>query len=285
MTEQPRPWDPLEHTNVLELEPYLRAPVETINGPISALELWARFDQSPIGRDMDTQPYRFSEQFGYDRHQMVEDLGYDIVPTDHQFMTGLYTALILEGEMRVRGKLPIHSQDVGMIVLTGLIHDTGESTHSDIEAEVGAVVGDIPFGLKTDADRVVEANVRHAIYKRFYSDLPPETLECIEAIIAHEDTTIFHDMYEAAHTLQTCDTGIKAYTVHNREFWAMFPGKELENFTYKNSTREPDVIGKLGKIHSKVSRNIGPLVVEYARQFAFADEFTKEYSQYLEIAA
>lgn len=223
---------------------------------------------------MDKQPYRFSQHFGYDPAQMIDDLGMDVQPRDHQMETGLYVGWILEAEERTFGALPMTSDEAGIVLFAALIHDMGETTHPDILAEVGAVVGDIPYGEKTDADRHVEANVRAALYHRLYPDVSPDVLERVEAIIAHKDDTILHDIFEAAHSLQAFRTAVRAGDRFAQEWWRLIDDPDT-------MTRDDATIALLGGLFETVATNMLPQGVYWGERFQFAQEFLSEYQDIL----
>lgn len=254
-------------------EPIISAPVNTMAGHVGADKLWARFFESPYGTQMDEQPYRFAHDFGYDRTAMVNDLGMDVLPRDHQLETGLYVTYLLEAELTTNGALPIEQNDIGVVVLAALLHDIGESTHPEIASEIN-VVGDIPFGRKTDQDRKNEAAVRAYLYKQLYPDIRPEVLDSIESIISHIDTSELHDIFEAAHCLQTVDTAIRAQVAFEREFEKLMAD-------HTKMTRDLDVLSKLGKLYSKVMRHQVPNLVKYAKKYEFVGQFVLAHANYV----
>jgi 5'-deoxynucleotidase YfbR-like HD superfamily hydrolase len=245
----------------------LAAPVELIDGSqASADELWCRAFTSPYGSYMDSQPLRFSHDFSYEPTKMITDLGMDVLPLEHQIGTGKFAAYIIDRE--ATGQQPFGDEEAGVIMFASLIHDMGESMHPDIQKQLGRVVGDIPYGRKSDDDRQAEAAVRHFIYRELYSDVPEATLATIESIIMHEPSRL-HDVFEAAHCLQALETGIcarqrfferwEAYLVNPRV-------DEAEEGRYR----------ALAALADAVLKNMIPHAEHWANTFAFAAEFLLE---------
>lgn len=57
---------------------------DTEGYPVPVADLAYRAHNSDFGQVMNDQPLRFSEDFGYDRAQMLKDLGPDVHPIGHQ---------------------------------------------------------------------------------------------------------------------------------------------------------------------------------------------------------
>lgn len=241
------------------------APIMLKSGEASVLELWERFDQSPYGLHMDSQPLRFAEHYGYDRTAMIADLGADVVPRYHQYETGLYVARLLSEERRQHSLLGLNDEQAALLAFTATIHDMGETTHPEIEAEVGGVVGDIPYDEKTEENRRIESAVRAALYRRLYADLPECTLQRVESIVSHQDKTLLHEVFEAAHTLQSYMTAVRAHITFEKGLAQML---EFAN------TDSPRVISEglesLGRLAIGVTGHMRPKVESYAGVFSFA---------------
>lgn len=178
--------------------------------PISVHELRERFFTSEYGEHMYGQALRFSQRYGYDRTLMRQDLGGDVCPVGHQYELTEHLQIILDGEQAAGSLFQLSEQEQAILAFTCSIHDIGECEHPDLITAGLTPVGDIPAGGKTDVDRANEAAVRTFFYDQFYSDIDPAIIERVEAIIAHKDTTILHELFEAAHELQTLDTIARA---------------------------------------------------------------------------
>ena len=248
----------------------LSSPVAMADGGTTGADLlWFRYWSSPYGEFMDKQPYRFAQHFGYEENLMIADLGIDVLPRDHQMETGLFVCWILDKEFEESGTYPIMLDDIGIVLFAAFIHDSGESLHPEIAEEVGAVVGDIPYGHKTDEDRRVEAAVRRALYSRLYPDVDTGILERVEGIISHKDTTSLHDLFEAAHSLQAFVTSMRAKSAHIKAL-----SGEI--------TRDLDTIVKLDQLHRTVAKNMAPHVKEWAKRLKFAAHIIELYSEVFE---
>jgi len=246
------------------------SPVPTTDGPQGADVLWQRFFSSPYAVYMDDQPYRFAQHFGFDRQAMVADIGMDVLPRDHQMQTGMFVAWILDREWEIHDRYPISPEDTGIVMLAAFIHDMGETMHPDIQEQVGAVVGDIAYGLKTDGDRAVEAAVRAAMYARLYPDVLPEAITKIEAIISHRDDSLLHDLFEAAHTAQAFNTAL--ITGIN---WADHWWRQLESDDH--AERDDHAMVQMARLFDAVLTNMIPEMRHWSAKFMFVKEFAEQH--------
>ncbi|HMI09720.1 MAG TPA: hypothetical protein VK497_04990 [Candidatus Saccharimonadales bacterium] len=241
-----------------ELEQYFASTVKSrMGGGIRVDTLFKRTATSPYGQHIRQQPLRFPRQ-EYDRETKLRHLGMDVDPLLHQLQLGVFLAQILETERITKGELPITEEEVGILMLAAMIHDMGEVTHETIEQEVGAVVGDIPFGNKTDADRDVEAQVRIALYLRLFPDVSIEVLQRVEKIISHGEESVLHDLFEAAHTFQSYNTATVA-------------DQTLE--------REPETIYRpqLEHLRDNVRDSSINELLKWAKKFTFINDFVDYY--------
>lgn len=202
----------IETLSLQSVETSTMLPLSLNDGSTATVhDLRERFFQSKYGLAMADQELRFTARYGYDRERMLQDLGNDVSPVGHQYDLPRYLDIIMLRE-RGDGSLfgAISDQELATLSLACAIHDIGESEHPNLLEHGITPVGDIPAGNKTNADRAAEKDVREFFYQEFYADVPPETIERIEAIISHHDETLLHDLYEAAHELQSLDTAIRA---------------------------------------------------------------------------
>lgn len=240
-------------------------PIMTSAGQVSVRSLWERFDQSEYGQHMDTQPPRFTKRYGYEPTAMMRDLGIDVHPRMHQFETAAYVSWLIAAEREAGTIFALNDDDAAVTVFADSIHDMGETTHPAIEAEVGKTVGDIPFGLKTPADRRTEAAVRHSLYRRLYSDVPTSTIERVEALIGHGEDSMAHDASMAAHMLQSYVTAVRARLAFERGM------AQLLDFANPETPREtPPAVESLGRLAAGVSANMATHVENHAKLYIFA---------------
>lgn len=184
----------------------------TDGSTVSAFSLAERFYDSEYGQAMRGQPLRYSTRYGYDESTMLSDLGHDLCPVGHQRELAFHLGTIIDKERQLQTLYGgINEYELGIVTLACLLHDMGESTHPDLIRAGYTCVGDIPMGLKTDTDRENETAIRRYFYKEFLGDVDDETIERIEAIISHRDTTHLHELFEAAHVAQTFETANYAY--------------------------------------------------------------------------
>lgn len=249
------------------LEDYFSATVPSVlGGNIRVDELFKRVARSPYGQHIQTQPLRFPrEVHHFDRNKKLELIGMDVDPLLHQFEAGLFTARILKHQQDTTGNLPLHhdgtpmvAAEVGISMLTPFVHDMGEVTEKSIEEKVGRVVGDIPFGKKTDQNREDEANVRIEVFSRVLPDVSPETLRRMETLIYHREDSVLHDLFEATHIVQSFNT---AYLAEKASRVEQDPIIQEKLLNIRNDIRND--------IHDKTT----DAILEYAGQFTYVKEF------------
>jgi hypothetical protein len=199
---------------------------------------------------------------------MVEDLGTDVLPLEHQMGTGEFAAYLIYREST--GQQRFTEEETALILFASLIHDMGETMHPDIRDEVGRVVGDIPYGRKTDDDRQAESAVRYALYRRLYPDVPPATIVVVEGIIMHEPSRL-HDVFEAAHCLQALDTGIRA-----RE--KMLESEPALSATAGTDETEERRYRTLAVLADDVLTSMISHCEHWAEKFVFAADFMNRYA-------
>jgi hypothetical protein len=244
--------------------PLMDIPLQLKDGSSdSVLNLAGRaFKSNEFGLHMNTQPYRFSERYGYEPERSLDELGADIHPVGHQYELGYHLANILEVDAE---RLGLTQNDIAIVMLAALIHDMGETTHPHVKTHCGNVVGDIAFGLKTDKDRLAEAGIREYLYNGLLADVPFSTKQRVEAIISHKDETILHDLFEAAHELQTYETTRRASAALNSdEGWRAATAEEpLEILTAEKAKR----ISGLNALSSLVLAECTPNLSRHAKTF------------------
>lgn len=220
------------HSRTERYHPLMSIGVRMRNGSFEAADaLAARAHDSAFGAYMrDDQPLRFAQNYAYaDRTTMLQDLGADLCPIGHQKELGWHIAQVIDKQRLYDPTFDLSDNDAAVVLFTGMIHDMGEMTHDEVLQATGAVVGDIPAGRKTPHDRMVEKNVRLFLYDRFYRDVDPAVIERAEAIIAHEDDSVLHDIFEAAHEAQTLETTLLARTISDEVGW--YDGHDLIRLT------------------------------------------------------
>lgn len=199
----------------------MHSPVRMKDGSyMSAADLAQRFYDSEIGLSMPDQPLRYTGNFGYDREDMRNDIGHDLCPIGHQMELVYHLGNILDAEDEASSLYSsISNERRGIVSFAVMTHDIGEAMHPSIEKAGLTVVGDIPAGKKTPADRRNETAVRMFLYETCFADVDDSVMDRIEAIIAHQDTSVLHELFEAAHQVQTIETSNFAYHALSREYW------------------------------------------------------------------
>lgn len=195
--------------------PLLDLPVTLIDGSsVSVGTLLDRYYTSPFATYMQTQQkLRFSTDYGYDPDAMLSDIGPDVCPVGHQKETVRHALTIIEREQADGSLLGVFDdEELATALLAFGIHDCGECEDPALylEPDIKRLVGDIPAGKKTSADREAEAAVRGVVYRTVFADVDPRIIGRVEEIIAHTDTTVYHDLFLASHEAQTLDTVVHA---------------------------------------------------------------------------
>jgi hypothetical protein len=257
------------------LEDYFSATVPSVFGDeIRVDELFKRMARSPYGQHIRTQPLRFAKpEHVFDREKKKELLEMDVDPLLHQFETGLFAARILKHQKDTTGEWPLHydgtpmtREEVGISILTPFGHDMGEVTEDSIKEAMEIlseelnkeirVVGDIPYGEKTEEDRENESHVRIEIFKRRLPDVAPEVLCRMEQLIYHGEESVLHDLFEAEHIVQNFNTAYLA---------------EKAAATEQN----PLIREKLMNIRNDVHDKVTDAILGYAGQFTYVKEFVE----------
>jgi len=224
-------------------------------------QIAAQFYGHEYGSYLAAQPPRFSTRYGYDHGRMLTDLGPDADPIGHQMLTAAYIGLVIGYERQRTGQLPVAKSDVALLRLAGHIHDMGESMHPWLKAKVGSVLGDIPFGLKTDEQRALESRVRQVEYAELFANLTDETIRRLEAIISHSETSTLHDIYELAHLCQAFDTAREAGKLAVRR----------ANETHETAPAEARILHNLSV---QVQARLWPQLRKFDGRFHFTEFYT-----------
>lgn len=175
------------------------------------------FAQSSWGVHQADQPPRYAGNFAYDAennyHQMREDLGDAVHPINHNVVAQHdYQGYLLLDQLMPGG----HDFSPFEIVGTRLavtMHDTGETTHPDLVALCGGVVGDVPSGEKTPAHRAIERAILTKVFEHFLprldDGLKGYALDTIvhDPAVKHEPP---HRLLEASHDSGEYQTGLWA---------------------------------------------------------------------------
>jgi hypothetical protein len=195
---------PLPFTEISErYDELMDAPVRLIDGTItSCLTLADRaYQHEYFGQQLKKQLPRFGFMFD-DTDRVIEYLGADADIVGHMYELAYHAAALL----RAHPEIILSDDERGLLMFTLLGHDMDEPMHEQIRHSCGGVTGDIPAGQKTDEDRFLQTKIRQFRDTLLYQDVPRSTLERVEQIVSHQDTTILGVIYRAAHELQSYET-------------------------------------------------------------------------------
>lgn len=241
---------------------FVDAEVAMTNGSRQrATDLGQRFIDSPYGHHMAGQPYRFPNH-SYDRQHMLADLGPDVDPLGHQIIVSSYIGWLIKAELdnpspssTSKDIAHITPEELGILRFVGLNHDNGEATHPALADRLGQTVGDIPFGQKTGQNHLIERRVRHEFYIELFPDVSRLALGRVEDIISHEDTTLLHSIYAAAHDLSGFDTGKRAERAAKRK---------LQQADSPETLAEASMLLELSIM---VAETMAPKILEWSKLF------------------
>jgi hypothetical protein len=173
-------------------------------------DLFDMYANSAIGIHHATQPPRWS-QYGVSDGALHSVIGLDAHPLSHMIDTHNLAVEVAARESVNMSHLQLTSRELAVLRTAMLLHDMGENTHPDFANTCG-VVGDIPFGLKTDEQRATEAAVRKIIWDNKYHFFLPEDFRAeAEAVINHTGNTRVVKTAQAAHTLGALEAAAQAY--------------------------------------------------------------------------
>lgn len=259
-------------------------PVRLTDGSVtSAGALLDRLYKSPYWDAMNGQAYRFPK-FEASRDTMPDDFGVDVLPIEHQLLTWFHAEHLLPDEP-TRWRLGISPGDFGTLKLALIMHDMGESTHDDVRAYILAKFGKEPpgdksVGEKTDEDRLIESEVRRFFYDELFPDVSPIVIARVEAILWHKDRTMLHEVFEAAHIIQTFETAMKA----GRRLGSLVASATnidvLQNVQFNERinqlARLYTIVGKFN-LRDRSSSKAEPSIRELAAIWPHAEDMLSEY--------
>jgi len=160
----------------------MEAEVRTSAGS-DKIRLWQRYADTFYGRDHAASPPRYSQRYGYDREQMLRDLGDDVHPVSHMLHTDLNILSPLIFFQNKFGKLKISPVLAENLHTTAQLHDIGECSHPLIEQVIGDLVGDVHYEDKNAEHEAKERLIRHYLYDQIFDDVPRRRLEAMDAIL------------------------------------------------------------------------------------------------------
>ncbi len=175
-------------------------------------ELFGRYATSDFGVHHATQPVRYAQKYGYDRTQMLADLGDDIHPLRHMTHTeeNIFRLLALH-QQTTPGAEPFTNLEVVGGRLGALLHDTGECELPELAEACGITpVGDVSFHDKTDDHEVSEAIIREYLFGMLYDDVPEEIIELAEDTIANKEGTLLRQGFNLSERIGYLMTSVQA---------------------------------------------------------------------------
>ena len=227
----------------------------------------AAWRTSDFGRYFRHQQLRYTARYDIPEIDALQLLGPDTCPQGHQDEFTRYVGLIVDAEERAGTALAIGESDKALLYFVAKFHDIGELTHPDLVENGLKPVGDIPFGLKTPEDRQEESRVRKFLFSQTpFEGIDPDFLARAEAIMAHDhetfsefgDTTAhLHEIYEAAHDIQSIDTALRA------------------RFAVEHADLSPELRQELKRLADKVTNDHSRRLVERSSYFAITPEILR----------
>ena len=180
-------------------------------------DVFERYAAHELGVFHADQELRYSKYYGYDRPAMLEDLGDDVHPVTH----GLYThndivQPLLSSLGRSNAEQPT-AEVVAITRIAALVHDFGECEHPELEATLGAVVGDVPHDSVTEEHKQVETTVLDHILTELYPEMNDELRNRVLDVVMRRDDEIGTRAFELAEYIGYYRTGLRAGMLAARE--------------------------------------------------------------------
>ncbi len=227
---------------------------------ISYEDLFARYVNSSYGLEHALSEPRYTNRYGYDRLQMLDDLGDDVHPVFHMRHTHDVPML---GIIKVQQQSPEVRKFKPAEIITGRLtayfHDMGECVHEELASVVDKTVGDKAWGTKTEDDEAREAAIRGYIYSKLYTDIPQELLVAVDSAIVEPEESYVGQAFAVAERVGYYLTAIRAGKV------ALSCLEEPS----ANPTRDELSLSQLSRLAVNVSNNHHAVLEQEAEHFPF----------------
>lgn len=182
-----------------------------VDQAITYHELFDMYAHSAIGQHHAAQDLRWN-QYGVSNTGLTTAIGADAHPLNHMILTHNLALKVAARENEDMSHLQLTDREQAVVRTAMLLHDMGENTHPDFANTCG-VVGDVPFGLKTEAQRETEATIRRTIWEHKYGFFLPEDFRAeVESVIDHTGNERAVKTAQAAHTLGAFQAAAHALT-------------------------------------------------------------------------
>jgi hypothetical protein len=178
----------------------LRDPVPTIEAGHTFSGMEYDYATHPWGLHHATQPYRYTQRHGYNPDQMLPDLGNDIHPVRHLRVTHDHVVALGITTLGRRNAINLSDpREIAVARATSLWHDTGETTHPDLDELCGYTIGDILSGTKTPEDRLQEYKLLGTVLSTVGGSLPEHFRQRILNVSTHKEDSVAHRLFDVAH--------------------------------------------------------------------------------------
>lgn len=237
---------------------------EFMPGGLRFEDLHNRYVASQFGLHHDGQPARYSQNYGYDRSLMIEDLGDDVHPVRHMPYTESRLARPLMVVQNVVGDERFDPGQIVAVRMAALLHDTGECEHPLIQDLVGHTVGDISWELKAQADGDKETLIRQYLYEQLYPDVPADLLCEADDVIDYKEGSLPREAFNTVERLGYYTTAIRAGE----------RALSLLEMTPPEIEPAPRVV-QLGRLALRVSNDHRGFLQGRSERFPYLDEVLK----------
>ena len=178
-------------------------------------DVFRRYRNSELGQFHADQDLRYSQDWAYERHQMLADLGPDAHPVEHMVVVHGILRQVLYKDAYTEGHA-IPRKTIKSMLLGALIHDVGENEHPFLVSQCGGVVGDIRYGKKNAEQRLLEEKIITTILENTFPELDEVTLESTLSLVMHREESDEHRLFDRAHTLSFFFTALRARKIASR---------------------------------------------------------------------
>lgn len=211
---------------------------------LSYSQVFDRYASSHFGEFQAGQEPRFSGKYAYDWADMYADLGSDVHPVDHMKHTeGNIARPFIAHQNSTAPDTVQHFSHPEIVAarLGALLHDIGECKHPELLTVVDQVIGDVNYFEKTEAHEAVEVSIRRHIYTTLFSDIPPQTIEQIEDMIAVPAGTHLREGFRAiefvGYLLTHVQAGVVAVELLKTGETETVRFEQLRNLAMSNTVR------------------------------------------------
>lgn len=170
-----------------------------IDGALTYGDAFSRYATSSLGIHHANQALRYAANWGYERNQMLTDLGMDVHPIGHMLVAHGTLQGFLWHDTDKAGE-DLSPAEIMAMRVAAQFHDVGENTSPELATVYGGVVGDVPYGDKNDAQRMLEARIATDVITKTLPELDEDQVEGVIELATHRTESAAHRILDRSHT-------------------------------------------------------------------------------------